>query len=221
MKTLVEIATEYRRLDDAYSKHMSFYENYEKHLGHMRDQSLNVLEIGVDYGEGIKTLSKYLPNSKFVGVDAKLRDIDISDHSNVKLFECNQIDAAKLGEIVGVEFNNQIDIIIDDASHIGALTARSFDILFPFLKSGGLYIIEDWGTGYWNEWDDGGDWFYPVMMNKRIHSHDFGMVGFVKALVDEVAGPDIKVVENGEVKTVEQRAKSVTHYFGMTIVEKR
>ena len=48
------------------------------------------------------------------------------------------------------------DIIIDDASHIGEFTKRSFWYLFDHhLKPGGLYVIEDWLTGYVDNWPDG------------------------------------------------------------------
>ena len=48
------------------------------------------------------------------------------------------------------------DIIIDDASHFGDLTKIAFWHLFDnHLKPSGLYVIEDWGTGYWRDWTDG------------------------------------------------------------------
>ena len=48
------------------------------------------------------------------------------------------------------------DIIIDDASHIGELTKTTFWHLFDHhLKPGGLYAIEDWGTGYLDDFSDG------------------------------------------------------------------
>jgi glucose/arabinose dehydrogenase len=48
------------------------------------------------------------------------------------------------------------DIIIDDASHFVDLTKIAFWHLFDNqLKPSGLYVIEDWGTGYWSDWTDG------------------------------------------------------------------
>ena len=76
--------------------------------------------------------------------------------------------------------------------------SRRYRALFPFLKPGGLYIIEDWATGYWTDWPDGGP-FEDVtpsdtndVLQKRIPSHDFGMVGFIKHFVDEVANSGIR-----------------------------
>ena len=50
---------------------------------------------------------------------------------------------------------DKFDIIIDDCSHIGTLTCDSFHLFFPHLVKGGLYVVEDWGTGYWNSYPDG------------------------------------------------------------------
>lgn len=41
-------------------------------------------------------------------------------------------------------------------TEIGVLARASFWHLFDNqLKSGGMYVIEDWGTGYWDKWLDG------------------------------------------------------------------
>ncbi len=68
------------------------------------------------------------------------------------------------------------------------------------LKPGGLYILEDWGTGYMSSWDDGAELSADVGIDgleetvpagdggaRRLPSHDFGMVGLVKRLVDHTA----------------------------------
>jgi hypothetical protein len=50
-------------------------------------------------------------------------------------------------------FNEQygpFDIIIDDGSHINSDMTFSFNHLFPLLKAGGLYIVEDIHASYWN-----------------------------------------------------------------------
>jgi len=39
-------------------------------------------------------------------------------------------------------------IIIDDGSHINEHVITSFNTLFPYLKDGGIYIIEDLQTAY-------------------------------------------------------------------------
>jgi hypothetical protein len=60
----------------------------------------------------------------------------------------DQGDRAALCEIVGREFDGPIDLVIDDASHVYGPTRASFETLFPYLRQGGLYIIEDWQWSY-------------------------------------------------------------------------
>ena len=45
-----------------------------------------------------------------------------------------------------------IDVVIDDASHFYDETKASFQFLFPRLRPGGIYVIEDWGWA--NQRDD-------------------------------------------------------------------
>ncbi|MDH4169915.1 MAG: class I SAM-dependent methyltransferase [Acidimicrobiia bacterium] len=40
-----------------------------------------------------------------------------------------------------------VDLVIDDASHLYHPTMTSFEALFPRLRSGGRFIIEDWAIG--------------------------------------------------------------------------
>jgi hypothetical protein len=39
-----------------------------------------------------------------------------------------------------------LDLVIDDASHLLGPTRSSFNVLFPLLRPGGVYVIEDWSV---------------------------------------------------------------------------
>jgi hypothetical protein len=41
-----------------------------------------------------------------------------------------------------------VDLVVDDASHTYEATKTSFEILFPLLRPGGIYIIEDWSWAH-------------------------------------------------------------------------
>jgi cephalosporin hydroxylase len=64
-------------------------------------------------------------------------------------WQTDQKDKARLRTIVETEFDGPLDLVIDDASHLYRQTRASFETLFPLLRSGGLYIIEDWAWGHW------------------------------------------------------------------------
>lgn len=57
----------------------------------------------------------------------------------------DQADGARVGEIVDDALDGRpADLVLDDASHLLGPTRRSFEALFPRLRPGGLYVIEDW-----------------------------------------------------------------------------
>jgi len=52
------------------------------------------------------------------------------------------------------ESGGNYDIVIDDGGHKNSQIKVSFDHLWPHVKSGGLYFIEDMQVGRDKEWDD-------------------------------------------------------------------
>jgi hypothetical protein len=60
-------------------------------------------------------------------------------------FGISQDDRAAVTAVMDQEFGDEkIDLAIDDASHYYEYSRKSFEIVFPRLREGGLYIIEDW-----------------------------------------------------------------------------
>lgn len=61
----------------------------------------------------------------------------------------NQADREAVLSIMEDELHGKhIDLVIDDASHLLFETRVSFETLFPLLKPGGLYVIEDWNCDH-------------------------------------------------------------------------
>jgi predicted O-methyltransferase YrrM len=63
----------------------------------------------------------------------------------------DQADKDALAKVLDDELGNEsIELVIDDASHIYEATLASFEVIFPRLKEGGLFIIEDWAADHWS-----------------------------------------------------------------------
>jgi SAM-dependent methyltransferase len=176
----------------------ALYDLYDGYFAELMDQPITLMELGVYTGESLKTFGTYFQKGKIIGIDIEDRQTDFSAHPNVTFVQGDQKNPKELANICSRYAPDGIDIIIDDASHLGAWSLISYNSLFPYLKPGGFYIIEDWATGYWDDWPDGSR-FQEFKLDdtdgkiaKRIPSHDFGMVGFVKYLVDEVVGDGIR-----------------------------
>lgn len=59
----------------------------------------------------------------------------------------DQADRAAVASIMTEELAGEpIDLVIDDASHLLEQTRISFETLFPLMRPGGLYVIEDWNA---------------------------------------------------------------------------
>lgn len=192
-RSLEEIAKSIHVEADTKSKSVSMYAGLAPFLEHLASEPISLLEMGIHRGESLKIFASYFRNGKIIGLDKEDTRVDLSGFPNIAIEIGNQHDAAWLTEISDRHAPNGFDIVVDDASHRGAWSRLSMDALYPKLKPGGLYIVEDWGTGYMDSWADGGHYErYEVHavgdhMPRRIPSHDFGMVGFVKSLIDDLS----------------------------------
>lgn len=209
----------------------NYWKNYCELFSPLVDKNVKLLELGVHKGGSLLLWQDYFQKGHIIGLD--IEPVEIENASGrIRVYQGFQHDTALLDDIGRQEAEpGGFDIIIDDASHIGDFTRISFWHLFNnWLKPGGLYVIEDWGTGYWDVWPDGRryrprsasrmdsmsdavlrkmgkgrqktrlkhnllqtilktrKWLRPFLGRT---DHSFGMVGFIKELVDECAMGDI------------------------------
>jgi demethylmacrocin O-methyltransferase len=94
---------------------------------------------------------KYFPFGKIFALD--IYDKSFVNEPRIKTFQGSQTDRKVLNKIM--DQIGEPDIIIDDGSHINEHVIETFMILFPKLKNGGIYVIEDTETSYWPDY--GGD----------------------------------------------------------------
>ena len=122
--------------------YLDFYEPYFKPI---RDDNLSILELGVKDGGSLKLWQAYFPNAHILGVDV---DPDRAKHSEgrIDVVICSQ-DNQPVLDVIASKYGG-FDIILDDASHLNALTIRSFEILSKHLRKGGIYIFEDMLCSY-------------------------------------------------------------------------
>ncbi len=60
-------------------------------------------------------------------------------------FDTDQGDKTRLRDILANDFGEApLDVVIDDASHLYTPSLATFEVLFPRLRPGGLYFLEDW-----------------------------------------------------------------------------
>jgi hypothetical protein len=176
--------------DDGTRKPFIYFEEYERLFNAVRNEKLHILELGVKSGASILMWRDYFPNSIIVGLDIEDKPACIPDDDQRLTFIMGSQDDPSTLEKAARASGEQFDFIIDDASHIGYLTKRSFCYLFPrWLKPGGYYFIEDFGTGFLPEFPDGSPYVEPSLHDdgsgtRIFESHQFGMVVVIKQLID-------------------------------------
>ncbi len=116
-----------------------------------RGKPVRLLEIGVGGyagaigGESLRMWESYFRRGRIYGID--LYDKTALSGGRVQVFQCSQVDAPKLTALA--QELGPFDFIIDDGSHENAHQIETFGILWPHLKDGGTYIVEDVQTSYW------------------------------------------------------------------------
>lgn len=169
-------------------KPREFLERYELIFAPFADKDIRLLELGINQGGSLLLWRDYFDRGIIAGLD--FNPVEIVDQSGrIRVYRGLQQDVQLLDRIAADVAPKGFDIIIDDCSHVAEHTKVSFWHLYEkHLKQGGVFIIEDWGTGYYPDWPDGAAYCGQ--------NHLAGMVGFVKELIDEIAKFDITYSAN-------------------------
>lgn len=146
IKTYREAYFSERRFDSDKWDH--YFEIYDHLLSRWYGRDISYLEIGVQNGGSLEVARKLFgPKAKIAGVDIdpacrRLETAGVAD----KVVIGSQVDEGCIEEVL--RFMPEIDILIDDGSHVQAHMIMSFIRLFPSIREGGVYVIEDTHTNY-------------------------------------------------------------------------
>jgi hypothetical protein len=131
-----------------------------------------IFELGIWRGGSCVFFHKLAEVKKLVAIDiSNERIIAVDEYVELNglgeslktFYGIDQSDKLKLRQLVAAEFDDGIDLVIDDASHFLDETRASFDAVFPYVKPGGVYVIEDWPWAHGNieKFPDDELGFYP------------------------------------------------------------
>lgn len=119
----------------------SYIETYSNIFNDIRDESINLLEIGVMYGSSLRMWSDYFKHGKITGFDIRPH-IEKYTSDRIKPIICDATNENEVNDTLHPD--EKFDIIIDDGSHKLDDQLKTFHILYENrLKTGGYYIIED------------------------------------------------------------------------------
>jgi hypothetical protein len=139
--------------DKGSSKHR-YTELYHMLFAPLRRRKISFLEMGLliggpEHGASADRETKDLPSIRMwleFFPKAQVIGLDVSDfawfaHPRFRFVRCDMDRRENLAAVAGEI--GALDVVIDDASHASHHQQYGFLELFPKLKSGGLYVIED------------------------------------------------------------------------------
>ena len=206
MKSIAEILRNYAVFDDE-GRHINGCDKMSNHSyggayellfpDEDRGEVKLVMEVGVADGSCLLAWRDIFPNATIVGMD-----IHHSDKAHGDRIEFHIGDQRSKTDCERATAGRQFDMILEDATHKLDNTLLTLFWLWPFVKPGGIYVVEEWENVRGNEknilalWSDssGCDYFFGVSKNTECvdvqligtcgpHIHDEPLVVFRKPRV--------------------------------------
>ncbi|HWJ67089.1 MAG TPA: glycosyltransferase 61 family protein [Nocardioides sp.] len=137
---------------------------YEQQLGHLRGKRFQLVEIGVHQGASTRMWAEFFSRAKVVGIDI---DPACRRHADerIEILIGNQGRAAFLARLAR---RLRPLVLVDDGSHRWTHQIDTFRTLFPVLRPGGYFIVEDIHTSFGEDYaatygTEGGETAYAYM----------------------------------------------------------
>lgn len=187
-----------------------YFAIYERHLAGLRGKPVTLLEIGIHRGGSLSMWKEYFPGARIVGIDI---EPDTKKHESEDVAVCigDQADAAFLSNVA--REHGPFDVVVDDGGHKWRQQIISLTTLFPYLKSEGIYIIEDLHKSYWPSRPRARALLRLVRSYLRPYPPT---IRFLKGLVDR-----IHFRRTGETDAIfSDEVRSVCFYEGIAVIEK-
>lgn len=122
---------------------------YEKFFSSVKNDPINILEVGTYRGASTAAFHEYFPNGNIYTIDIFERvnenNIDILNADRVFYLKQDSTQENTSALIAETWPNVKFDFIIDDGAHYPLANAATLKNLMPHLKDDGVYFIED----YW------------------------------------------------------------------------
>jgi cephalosporin hydroxylase len=132
---------------------LHYFDIYDRHFAPYRGKEITVVEFGVSHGGSLQMWKKYFGRkARIVGVDINPAcaaftepriEVVIGDQEDRKFLRA-------LRKKVG-----PIDVVIEDGGHTMPQQINTFEVLWPAMRDGGVFLLEDLHTSYWPHYDGG------------------------------------------------------------------
>ena len=142
-----QLRTLFDKYDCDKSKKHGYDVIYDKLFEELKDEKINMLEIGVYKGASTRAFHEYFQQGQIDGLDLFVRtdakDLDILAEERVGFLKTDSTNVNTVNLMKEFTNGRKYDIILDDGAHYPTANRLTFHYLKEFLAEGGMYIIED------------------------------------------------------------------------------
>lgn len=112
---------------------------YDEIMTPYRHSKINFLEIGVGVGDSFRAFNEYFTDFTYYGIDVVDRTYLGNEKAKIFIGDANSQES-----LSSLKDNfPMFRFIIDDGGHADNLIINALGVYFPYLESGGYYILED------------------------------------------------------------------------------
>jgi hypothetical protein len=121
----------------------NFCQLYDNHLNKFRNSEIKLLEVGILKQSSIKMWREYFQLGTIHGIDIE------KINPTIQNVTYHKVDTDNCDELINFsKSESNWDIIIDDGGHTMRQQQNALKILWPHLKSGGVFVMEDLHTSF-------------------------------------------------------------------------
>jgi SAM-dependent methyltransferase len=194
---------------------------YDATFAPWRALPISFVEVGVQNGGSLEIWAKYFANARAItGCDVNPRCGALRfDDPRVSVV-VGPVNTATTAREIAARAGH-FDIFVDDGSHVSPDIIAAFCNYFPYLRPGGLYVVEDLHCAYMPKWSGGIDApnavaFFKMLVD-GLHHHYWEQESTMeqRAAAFMPAGSGINFTRLAEA------VASIAFYDSLAIVQKR
>jgi len=195
-------------------KWLHYFDAYHRHFAPYRDRDITVVEFGVYHGGSLQMWKRYFGGrARIVGVDIDPACKSLEE-DRVEVHIGDQADRDFLGRLC--DEVGEFHVVIDDGGHIMRQQIATFEVMYPRLADGGIYLVEDLHTSYWPEY--GGGYKRSAAWLGLGKQRTF--IEYAKDLVDAMHAWRSRQPKRLSVSDFTKSARSMHFYESMLFIEK-
>ena len=190
----------------AIHKWVDYFNVYLRALNIYRNKQITFVEIGVQNGGSANMWRRYLGDkAKIIGVDVDPACKNL-ETEGFEIWIGDQADPNFWNEFL--KSHPSVDVVLDDGGHTMVQQINTFNALFPALKDGGVYLVEDTHTSYFPHHGGG--------LRRQGTFHEY-----VKTLIDDMHGWYHLPLSKMDSNYMMNNLNCISIYESIVVMEKR